>query len=204
MIVGNGLVAGALIDRPGVLFHAAGVADSTCTDEAKFARDERRLRESLERPETIVYFGTCSPEKTPYAQHKMRMEALCLLRGNALICRLPILGGLTDNPHTLLNVIRRRIVAGEQIDVWTRARRYVVDVADVGLAVDSLVGRTGVVTIAPPWDYTVPDIVQAMARGLKRKVTVNEIEKGEPMRIKPELMDIRWQGLESIVRRYYA
>ena len=90
------------------------------------------------------------------------------------------------------------------MDVWTKARRYVVDVADVGTAVDALVGKTGVYTIAPPWDYSVPDIVQAMARGLKKKVQVNEIDKGEPMRIRPELMPIRWQGLESIIKRYYA
>jgi nucleoside-diphosphate-sugar epimerase len=206
VIVGNGLVAGALKDRPGVILHAAGVANSTCTDEAEFARDEARLRESLALPGLLVYFGTCSAEQTPYAAHKARLEALVIERGNSLVCKLPILGGVTLNRYTLLNVLKRKILAGEPLEVWAKARRSVVDVEDVGLAVDWLLehGERGVVTVAPPWDYPVSDIVSTMARELKKTPTVLLVDKGQPVKLKPFPAPVRWQGLESIVKRYYA
>ena len=206
MIVGAGLVAGALKDRPGVVLHAAGVANSTCTDAAEFERDEARLRESLALPGLLVYFGTCSAEKTPYTAHKARLEALVLERGNSLVCRLPIVAGVTRNRYTLLAVLKRKILAGEPLEVWTGARRSVVDVEDVGLAVDWLIeqGTTGVVTVAPPWDYPVIDIVSTLARELRKKARVLMADKGQPAKIAPAQVPIRWQGLDSIVKRYYA
>jgi hypothetical protein len=206
VIVGSGLVAGALRDRPGVVLHAAGVANSTCTDAAEFARDEARLRESLELPGLLVYFGTCSAEKTPYAAHKARLEALVIERGNSLVCKLPILAGITRNRYTLMNVLKRKILAGEPLEVWEKARRSVVDVADVGLAVDWLIGKgtTGIVTVAPPWDYPVADIVSTLARELRKKASVLLVDKGQPAKLKPEPIPIKWQGLESIIKRYYA
>ena len=206
MIVGSGLVAGALKDRPGVVLHAAGVANSTCTDEAEFARDEARLRESLRLPGLLVYFGTCSAEQTPYAAHKARLEALVIERGNSLVCRLPIVAGVTRNRYTLMNVLKRKILAGESLEVWSKARRSVVDVADVGLAVDWLIdqGARGVVTVAPPWDYPITDIVSTLARELRKKASVLLVDKGQPVKLKPADVPIKWQGLDSIVKRYYA
>ena len=206
MIVGAGLVAGALKDRPGVVLHAAGVANSTCTDAAEFERDEARLRESLALPGLLVYFGTCSAEKTPYTAHKARLEALVLERGNSLVCRLPIVAGVTRNRYTLLAVLKRKILAGEPLEVWTGARRSVVDVEDVGLAVDHLIehGAKGVAIVAPPWDYPVLDIVNTLARELRRPALVTLVDKGLPTTHRARMLPIRWQGLDSIVKRYYA
>ena len=53
MIVGDGLIAKALTDRKGVVFHAAGVSNSGCQDDTEFAREMGALMASCEQPGTL-------------------------------------------------------------------------------------------------------------------------------------------------------
>lgn len=206
MIVGDGMVAQALIDRPGVVFHAAGVSNSLCTDAEEFERDAALLRETGQKPGKLVYIGTvCAPGR-PYRAHKRLLEAEVLKRPGSLVVRLPILGGRSENKHTLLNVIRDRIMDGQLLEVWGRAVRSVLDVKDAAAAIDWHLeqGHTGEVEIGAPWTYRVPDIVEAMERHLRKKARKVVVDVGEPVVAKPSQAPIKWAGLDEIIRRYYA
>ena len=204
MIVGSGLIASGLIDRE-VTLHAAGVANSACYSKPEFARDRDLLKRSLQRPGLFVYFGTSSSEYNHYTEHKQRMEELVRDRGNYLICKLPIVVGRSNNPHTLMNIIRSRILSGEPLPVWKKARRNIIDVQDVGKAVDWVVQRWSgnqTVLIAAPWEYAMPDVVTAMEKALKKKANRVVIDKGESPKVVGNI-PIEWAGIESIIKRYY-
>ena len=142
MIIGRGLVATAFAnhwtDDPATAIVAAGVSNSAETDAAAFAREERLLDDVFATPSCtrIVYFGSCAvanpaERKTPYLQHKARMEARILADPRGHVFRLPQVVGQGGNPHTLTNFLRARIESGEAFDVWARAERNLIDIQDV-------------------------------------------------------------------------
>lgn len=125
MIIGNGDVAGAIVDRPDRLYFASGVSFSGETRYDEFEREARLL---IEQPRTahIVYFGTLSELDTRYTRHKQRMESYirALFPVYAIIRIGNILWG--DNPTTLINHLRNRHAAGLPLDVQD-VYRYVID-----------------------------------------------------------------------------
>ena len=145
MIIGSGLLAhafsSAFLQREDVCIYAAGVSNSSCTDAHEFARERQRLEDALRQAmhvDTFVYFGTCSvadpdSQNTPYVQHKLAMERLVQAHPQGLILRLPQVAGKTSNPHTLLNYLYARISRSEKFDLWSRAKRNIIDVAEVAL-----------------------------------------------------------------------
>lgn len=142
MIIGRGLVATAFAtdwqhDEATVVV-AAGVSNSSESDPAAFEREALLLTEVLARPSArqIVYFGSCAvgnpaERKTPYLQHKAAMEARVLADPRGQVFRLPQVVGEGGNPHTLTNFLRSRIESGETFEVWARAERNLIDIADV-------------------------------------------------------------------------
>lgn len=207
MIVGDGLVASALKDRPGVIFHAAGVANSLCNDPAEFDRDAASIRQSMALPGFLVYVSTvCNPERQ-YARFKAEIEQEVIKRGDSLVVRLPILGGLTDNPHTLLGQIARACREKAELPVWRYAVRTVIDVEDAAEAIDWHVEhgpRQKPVEIGPRWSYRVPDIVDTFERVMLRKAKRIELPCGDHVVADWSPAPVRWRGIEEIARRYYA
>jgi nucleoside-diphosphate-sugar epimerase len=142
VIIGRGLVATAFAgdwqqDETTAIV-AAGVSNSAECDPAAFGREETLLAEVLSTPavQRIVYFGSCAvgnpdERRTPYLQHKARMEALILADPRGRVFRLPQVVGAGGNPHTLTNFLRSRIESGESFDVWARAERNLIDIEDV-------------------------------------------------------------------------
>jgi hypothetical protein len=178
MIVGSGLIASAMSDRPGVIQYAAGVSNSGCTDPEEFKRDKGRLWSVMKRDGLFVYFSTCSSADSPYVAHKRACETMVMERGDYLICRLPIVAGTTTNPHTLLNLLRDRITRSEAFDLWPAARRNVIDVIDIRTIVQWLIGnaRNETVNVAAPMDYSMREIVAAFEQliGKPARVRIHE------------------------------
>ena len=112
--------------RHACVVFASGVSNSTETDPAAFAREEALLREHLEDPRTLLYFSSCGvadehEARRPYILHKRAMEDLVRAHGGRIV-RLPQVVGRTDNPHTLTNYLRDRILRGEHFDLWANRR----------------------------------------------------------------------------------
>lgn len=228
MIIGTGLLATAMAPvfshREDAVIYAAGVSNSRCIDPKEYARDASRLEQAIYEhagANHFVYFSTCSISdlesiNTPYVQHKLAMEALvCRLPGH-LIVRLPQVAGKTPNPHTLLNFLYARIARGEGFSIWTKARRNIIDCADVARIVRALVedgwrGRT--VNVASDTDYSLIEIVRTFELILGKTATVEFLEQGGAYAIDTSLMapyanaeDIRFdeEYLARVLRKYYG
>ncbi|EMR4109803.1 NAD-dependent epimerase/dehydratase family protein [Stenotrophomonas maltophilia] len=193
MIIGRGLVATAFApdwqDDPETVIVAAGVSNSSETESAAFAREERLLDEIKGMPsiQRIVYFGSCAvgnpaERQTPYLQHKARMEARVLADPRGRVFRLPQVVGEGGNPHTLTNFLRARIESGEPFDVWARAERNLIDIRDVA--------TLGTHVLRHPDDYprmmpladvrstNMLEIVRAMESVLERQGNYRVLEQG--------------------------
>ena len=87
VIIGSGLIGSAfghVRGMAGTVLYAAGVSNSSCTDEAEFKRDRERFTESLAMPGLFVYVSTTSVEDKPYTYHKRQLEAMVRERGGYL------------------------------------------------------------------------------------------------------------------------
>jgi len=228
MIVGSGLMASAFArfystDRE-TWIYAAGVSDSSCTDEREFARERRRLEAALADagPEpTVVYFGTCSVldaelADSPYVRHKLAMEALVRARSRHLVLRLPQVAGHSSNPHTLLNYLYSRIARSERFAVWKHARRHVVDVADVVALARARLDAGAVADtlhVAPEPSHPITDIVAAFERLTGKRALYDLLDRGSAFVVDaapiahllgPAGVDFGGDYLFRTLRRYYA
>ncbi|WP_197427016.1 NAD-dependent epimerase/dehydratase family protein [Noviluteimonas gilva] len=224
-IVGRGMLAHAMAPvvqaRHGCIAFASGVSNSTETDPAAFAREEALLREHLQDPRTLLYFSSCGvadehEARRPYIRHKLAMEALVRAHGGRIV-RLPQVVGRTDNPHTLTNYLRDRIVRGEHFDLWANAERNLVDVDDVVRIVAALLDKwpedRRTVTIASPASTPMPKIVAVFEQVLGRKANYTSLDLGRPMPVDTALarsiaarigigFDARY--LERVIGKYYG
>lgn len=130
MVIGNGDLASAIIDREDVIFFASGVSNSRCSDPAKFKREENLLKQQP-RHMHLVYFSTLSIyyNHSPYVAHKKRMEQLVKdLFYSYTIVRIGNISWGT-NPNTLINYLKanpnaeiqntyRHIVDKEEFQYW--------------------------------------------------------------------------------------
>jgi hypothetical protein len=115
MIVGNGNIAKAILDRDDVTFFASGVSDSSCTDASQFQR-EIDLLIKQDRNKHLVYFSSLSIYRSDsaYNQHKKLMEDV--VRSNFpyyTIFRVEVIEW-GKNPTTIHNVFRKMIAQGEE------------------------------------------------------------------------------------------
>lgn len=195
MIYGSGLLARAFspyfAKSITSCVYAAGVSNSGCSDQREFDREQVRLQTAISQyrsADLFLYFGTCSVHSqiafaSPYVQHKIKMEKIVETHPQYLILRLPQTSGKTENPHTLLNYIFARIIRSERFQVWTNARRNIIDVDDVariaaGLALEEGV-RKECINVANTLDSGIVDIVELMARIVGKTAIYDRVEKGD-------------------------
>lgn len=171
-------------EDPSVMVFAAGVSNSRETRPEAFERELILLDSVRRNASRMVYFGTCSVEdpaerESPYVRHKCEIEAR-VLEGGGLVLRLPQVVGRTRNPHTLTNYLAARIAAGDPFELWTRAKRRLVDLDHVEAIGAALIdaGRQGVVNIAPPDPVAVSEIVALLEDALGRTARCVRVEKG--------------------------
>jgi nucleoside-diphosphate-sugar epimerase len=229
MIVGSGLLARAFApafaQREDIWIYAAGVSNSSCTDEHEFARERERLSAALQQAreaDAFVYFGTCSvadPEaqSTPYVRHKLAMETMVAQHPRHLILRLPQVAGRTPNPHTLLNYLYARISRSESFRLWRNARRNIIDVDDVAAIAARLIAdpaaRNLTLNVANLSSYTMPEIVAAMEKAVGKRAVYEAAERGsgypiDTRAILPLLEDAGVKFgpdyLERVLDKYYG
>jgi len=127
LIIGNGDVASALIDREGLLFFASGVSNSKEIRESEYQR-EKDLLLAQDKSEHLVYFGSLCIfySNSRYALHKREMESL--VKDNFNRYTIIRLGNISwgKNPHTIINYFRNRRKEGEPLRIQ-EGYRYVVD-----------------------------------------------------------------------------
>jgi nucleoside-diphosphate-sugar epimerase len=228
MIIGSGLIASAFnkafFQREDICIFAAGVSNSGCLDASEFARERERLQVALRQASNVdafVYFGTCSvadPEMqgTPYVQHKLAMEQLASSHSRNLILHLPQVAGVTPNPHTLLNFLYARISRSESFDMWSKAKRNIIDVIDVATISEYLIldraMRNVTLSIANVTNYPMPYIVKMMENAVGKPAIYRAVERGSEYPIDTSAIltvlveaGIRFGDdyLEQVIGKYY-
>ena len=228
MIIGSGLLAHAFarifLQCEDVCIYAAGVSNSSCTDVREFARERQRLEGALQQTihvDAFVYFSTCSvadPEvlNTSYVQHKLAMEQMVRTHPRHLILRLPQVAGKTPNPHTLLNYLYARISRSESFDLWSKAKRNIIDVDDAASIAQQLMSdksmRNKTLNIANVVAYTMTGIVSAMENFVGKRAVYDVLERGSEYQIDTsaiipllETAGVKFDNgyLEKIIEKYY-
>lgn len=227
MIIGRGLLANAfepyLGSNPDIIVFASGVSNSRETRISEFEREQALLSQLLENEDRrLIYFGSCGivapqAELTPYMQHKRSMESLVLSTSTGLVFRLPQVVGKTDNPHTLTNFLRNRIVSGEHFPVWRLAERNLIDIDDIVRIVSTLAfelpaGSTAI-SIAALRSLSMPEIIRIFELVLGKTANCTYMDQGSPMTIDISIIQYLSDRLgiclggdyaERIIDKYYA
>jgi nucleoside-diphosphate-sugar epimerase len=203
MIVGNGLMASVFKEeyknRDDIVIFASGVSNSLETDIDQFYREENLLVETLNKnkDKRIVYFSSfvdLCEQKREYFQHKLYMEFLIQDSGNDfLILRLSQVVGNGGNKNTLLNFICRKLKMNEEIIVYKKAYRSLIDVDDVKRIVDIVLDQQDkkCIYMAVPFieKLLVKEIVNLVARWLNiiPKIKLVEIMENDFPELKQEV-----------------
>ena len=153
---------------------------------------------------------------TPYVQHKLAMEQMVRTHRQYLILRLPQVAGKTPNPHTLLNYLYARVSRSESFNLWNKAKRNIIDVADVASIAQQFIVNNSVrnitLNIANVVNYPIIDIVSAMERVVGKHAVYDIVERGSeyPIDTRAVLPELEKAGvkfgngyLEKVIEKYY-
>jgi nucleoside-diphosphate-sugar epimerase len=227
MIIGNGLIAKTFIsyqNTDSVIIFASGVSNSTETNPNAFQREIDRLNDILLTTDgkLLVYFSTTSinntsRNKSPYILHKINMEELVLGLPNFIILRLPQIVGKSANQFTLTNFLYRKIKLGEEFELWSKAKRDLLDTDDLfAIAkkiIDSKLYKNSIINIGTPCEYTMENIVAIFEKILSKKAVFLKKDFSETFKydlsccnkISSELgLSFDDKYLEKIIRKYYS
>mgnify|MGYP006075066635 CR=1 FL=1 len=143
MIIGNGLIANGFKfyqNDKKILIFASGVSNSNETCEIAFEKEKNLLRQvkesmSLDNDYLWVYFSTTSlldvsQLNNYYVNHKKNVENIVKEFDKFIIFRLPQIAGKSNNPSTLINFLHKKISSEEKFDLWTNAKRDIIDIED--------------------------------------------------------------------------
>jgi len=226
MVIGNGLLAKAFgkfstADR--IIIFASGVSNSGETNPVEFQREIQLLKQSLSASLQLIYFSTISIydnslRSSPYILHKLSVEELIKARGtDYLIFRLPILVGKTNNPNTLTNFLFSKIKAGEPVNLFTKACRYLMDAEDVSLLLTKMIESNNFHKETLDINFNnalyAGEIIRIYERVLQKKAIIERVEKGScyPTDNKKFLDFMESTGFkvpenyeDGIIRKYYG
>ncbi len=208
MIVGNGLIARELMaqgaDRMNVMFYAAGVSNSRCSDAAEYERDRSRLVTSFRADRRCVYFSTTSlyGQDSPYTEHKRRLEDMVLMQGGAVL-RLSNVVGNHAPGYQLVPFLRDKIRRGETITVQRNARRNIVDVRDVVKVARALTDMAGVVNVAATYDNTISEIIAALEDSTGMLAKCDFVEGGMAYKIPVSVLQTGRDYMYSVLQLYH-
>lgn len=229
MIIGNGFVANSFakyfFHDTQICIYAAGVSNSRCTEPKEFERDRARLEFALNQYRDIdkfIYISTCSAGDpslaTMYVQYKIIFEKLVVRNRNTLIIRLPQLAGYNNNPYTLLNYFKNKILSQEFFSVYKNALRNVLDIDDATRLTVNLINqidldsKVRILNVANPISVTPLEIVREFEKVLKIKGKYKIVESDPPYKIdiNPMLQKIDMKQysfdkkyLNKIINKYY-
>jgi nucleoside-diphosphate-sugar epimerase len=197
-IIGSGFLAKnfgkyeELFKKLNICVYAAGVSNSLCKDRKLLEKDKKRLydfRDKINKSKILLYFGTCSSydpsrNKNPYVKNKLEIENFIKKNFQKyLIIRLPKVVGKSINSNTLINFFFEKIKRNEIFNLWTKARRSVIDIDDVTKILINLLSNTKhenkTINIANPEKYSSIHIVKIIENLTAKKAKYNLVNKGE-------------------------
>ncbi len=205
MIVGNGLIAKSLknssCNNSQTLIFASGVSNSSESSLTAFDRErilvEEYLAYSNQNNMIFVYFSSCALVddrhlEIPYYRHKSNMEQIIKKDANKfIIIRLPQLIGKSENKNTLINYLVEKIRTGESFQLWKYATRYLIEVNDLRIIMESLVHERSLlnqrIDIANPYRYTVEEIVKDISIYMNKKANYILCDKEDSYLLNLEL-----------------
>lgn len=130
MIIGNGSVAQALIDREDLTFFASGVSNSSCVDEKEFEK-ELNLIKTIHPDVHIVYFSNLGVyyKDDRYTQHKRDMEEYIRNTYKTYtIVRIEVCEWV-KTPNTILNFFKSQLKKGIEPQIQDTTR-YVLSLEE--------------------------------------------------------------------------
>lgn len=192
-IIGRGLIARNLqttlpAQLQDTLFFACGVSNSLSASSQDYARELALLQQYTITDSHLVYFGTCSIydsllSDTPYVKHKLKVENILKKRAKTTVIRFPQVIGNPPNPFTLCSFLHSNIVNRQRFQVWSKAKRYLIDIDDaLGIMYEilpSLTNRFSIVDIAPPDPVPVLSIVHTLEQLTGIKAIYSTVDKGD-------------------------
>jgi glycerol-3-phosphate dehydrogenase (NAD(P)+) len=113
----------------------SGVSMPICREVGAVLFEGRSVQEALRAhadAELFLYFSSCSifdPEAqgSRYVRHKLYMEDLVAQFDSHLVLRLPVVVGSAGNANSLVRYLVDRVVAGQPVDIWKNAGRYLIE-----------------------------------------------------------------------------
>ena len=198
--------------NPEILVFASGVSNSNETAPEPFNREKTLLEHCLAKRTRIVYFSTCSIEDpalkfSRYVRHKLEMEALLLERGNCAIYRLPQVVGLTANRNTLTNYLYNCVKEGTPFQLWSDAKRYLIDVHHVSKIISHVEKSRGanlVMNIAPQDSVKISHIVDIFEDFLNKKANYTTAPMGGCYKLNIDRCQIAAEALGIDLKYDYA
>lgn len=190
MIIGRGQIAQSFANcqLDNCIVFASGVSNSTCQDKNHFLREQALILDTLQNNSNkiFIYFSSCALSdntypKNAYYKHKVDMENLIKGSGNPYyIFRLPQVFGRLDERPTLINFIYHKIKNQEEFSLFDNAYRYVIDVEDLKIIVQTVLKHqkeNTTIDIANPYKYQVLEIVSLMEKLCGMKANYQLIAK---------------------------
>lgn len=142
MLIGNGLLAkkfSSYKNDTDIIIFASGVSNSACINKDDYIREEKLLRETIEKyPDKIfIYFSSCDiinshVNSKPYYLHKSKMEQIIHNELDSYyIFRLPQIIGNNNNNNTLINFFYSSIKEEIPFTLYVGTEKNIIDIEDV-------------------------------------------------------------------------
>jgi len=228
MIIGNGLLASSIknCDRDDMLFIAAGVSDSKCTDQREFDREKKLVIELVKehKDKIVVFFSSFSVSDPVMANSAYVITKLWLedyVQQNCprfLIIRLSNLVGQGGNSKNVFNFFVNQIITGSRFSLWAKSQRNLIMEEDLARILDHIitheldVKKNCILNIVNVKIFNVHEIVEAIEHftGKKALYDVVEIESiphevDEHSKQMFEVLNIETDNyLERILKKYFS
>jgi dTDP-4-dehydrorhamnose reductase len=211
MIIGNGLIANSLktIDNKSIVFIAAGVSDSQCTDMKEFEREKKMVINIIENhsEKLIVFFSTYSildkeMHGNPYVQHKLMLENIIINKNvKYLIARVSNVVGLRGNARNLFPFLIKCISNGNKFDLWRDSTRNIILVEDFVLLLDHVIrfelntSNVKIFNIVNSNNFSVISIIEKMEKHFNRQARYKIIEKSSHSAVVDEYSQSRFNNV---------
>lgn len=226
MIIGSGMLAKSLqkIDNEDFIFFCSGVSNSKEIDKLEYEREKKLLADYYCKDKCLIYFssyfvGIDNYLKQQYYKHKLEMEEQIKQNFKYYkIFRLPQVVGISKNSNTLTNFLNNCILNDLQMNIYTNARRNLIDVEDIVMVVeylnknDLLVNE--IVNLIATKNFEIINIIEVFEIFLNKKaikkMSISD-EKEFPINISDEIreiydsLNIKFNDiyLENLIKKYY-
>lgn len=186
MIVGRGLLGKAFADSSenygGYCIFVSGVSDSSLTDIREFERERDLIYKTITENYGLRFIYISSVlsghkgTKNYYYSHKVNMEYLIKdISNDYIIFKVPQIIGNGGNKNNLINHFKTAILNDEEVIVYNKIRRVILDIDDlidiVNYCKDKVYCET--INISNIEKIKVVDLVNIIGKVLNKEPKIN-------------------------------